>query len=185
MFKHFEGARDIEVTGGIGVACMHDPRSGQKGRINANGVVERRPSKTGRETIWSGGYGGGAADKQYSIVVILDQAAFGGEIEYVCGVGALIRGNVVAQRGRKGLRAAELDISVSCIAEGVFTLCLFPVTVAVVQQSVREVGSCSLDTKVRYCRMQGRHRRRGVRLKVGGGQRRASRSRAIYRDRGA
>ena len=65
--------------------------------------------------------------------------------------------------------AAKLDISASCIAEGVFTLCLFPVTVAVVQQSVREVGSCTLDIKVQYCRMQGRRRRRGVRLKVGGG----------------
>ena len=95
-FKHFEGARDTEVTGGIGVACMHDPRSGQEGHIDANGVGERRPSKTDRETIWSGGYGGGAADKQYSIVVTLDQAAFGGEIEYVCGVGELMRGDVVA-----------------------------------------------------------------------------------------
>ena len=84
------------MTGGIGVACVHDPRPGQKGHIDANGVVERRPSKTGWETIWSGGYGGGAADKQYSIVVALDQAAFGGEIENACGVGALMRGNVVA-----------------------------------------------------------------------------------------
>ena len=84
-FKHFEG--DTEMTGGISVACMHDSRSGQKGHIYADGVVERRPSKTGRETIWSGGYGGRAADKQYSIVVTLDQAAFGGEIEYVCGSG--------------------------------------------------------------------------------------------------
>ena len=65
------------------MACMHDPRSGQKGHIDANVVVERRLSKTGKETIWSGGYGGGGADKQYSIVVTLDQAAFGGEIEYV------------------------------------------------------------------------------------------------------
>ena len=48
-------------------------------------------------------------------------------------------------------------------------LCLFPVTVAVVQQSVREVGGRSLDIKVRYCRMQGHRRRRGVRLKVGDG----------------
>ena len=39
-------------------------------------------------------------------------------------------------------------------------LCLFPVTVAVVQQSVREVGSCSLDVRVQCCRMQGRRRRR-------------------------
>ena len=69
------------------MACMHDSRSGQKGHIDADGVVERRPSKTGRETIWSGGYGGRAADKQCSIVVTLDQAAFSGEIEYVCGSG--------------------------------------------------------------------------------------------------
>ena len=84
------------MGGDIGVACMHDPRSGQKRHIDENGVVERRPSKTGRETIRSRGYGGGAADKQYSIVVTLDQAAFGGEIEYVCGVGASMRENVVA-----------------------------------------------------------------------------------------
>ena len=78
------------------MACMHDPRSGQKGHIDANGVVERGPSRTGREIIWSGGYCDGVADNQYSIVVTLDQAAFGGEIKYVCGVGALMRGNVVA-----------------------------------------------------------------------------------------
>ena len=49
-----------------------------------------------RGTIWSRGYGGGAADKQYSMVVTLDQAAFDGEIKYVCGVRALVRGDVVA-----------------------------------------------------------------------------------------
>ena len=78
------------------MACMHDPRSGQKGHIDANGVVERMPSRTGRETIRSGGYGGGAAHKQYSVVVTLGQAAFGGEIEYVCEDRALMRGNVAA-----------------------------------------------------------------------------------------
>ena len=77
------------------MACMHDPQSGQEGHIDANRVVERRPSKTGKETIRSGGDGGGAADKPCSIVVTRDQATFGGEIEYVCGVGALMRGNVV------------------------------------------------------------------------------------------
>ena len=107
------------MTGDIGVACMHDPRSGQKGHIDANGVVERRPSKTGRDAIWSGGYGGGAVNKQYSILVTLDQVAFGGKIEYVCGIGVSMRGNVVAWRGRKGLKAAELYISASCIAERV------------------------------------------------------------------
>ena len=30
------------------MACMHDPRSGQEGHVNANGVVRRRPSKAGR-----------------------------------------------------------------------------------------------------------------------------------------
>ena len=53
------------------------------------------------------------------------------------------------------------------------SMCLFPVTVAVVQQSVREVGSCSLDVRVRCCKMQGRRRWRRLRLKVGRGRRRA------------
>ena len=78
------------------MACMHDPWSGQKRHIDANGVVERRSSRTGRETIWSGSYGGGAADRQYSVVVTLAQAAFGGEIKYVCEDRALMRGNAVA-----------------------------------------------------------------------------------------
>ena len=29
-FKHCEGAHNTEMTEGIGVACVHDPRSGQK-----------------------------------------------------------------------------------------------------------------------------------------------------------
>ena len=95
-FKHFEGARNTEMTGGLGVACVHDPRSGQKGHIDKNGVIERRPSKAGRRTIWSGTYCDGVADKQCSIVVTLDQAAFGGEIKYVCGVGTSMRGEMVA-----------------------------------------------------------------------------------------
>ena len=95
-FKHFESARDTEVTGGVGVARLHDPRSGQEGHVDANGVVKRRPSKAGRVTVWSGGDGGGTADEQYSIVATLDQAAFGGEVEDVCGVRALVRGDVVA-----------------------------------------------------------------------------------------
>ena len=81
-------------------------------------------------------------------------------------------------------RTAELDVSAGCIGEGVFTLCLLPVTVAVVQESVREMGSCNLDVGVRYCRMQGRRKRRRVRLKVGRGRRRASRGRTTCRGRG-
>ena len=85
-FKHFEGACNTQMTGGIGVACVHDPRSSQQRYVDANRVIERRPSKTGRGTIWSGDSCGGFARKQDRIVVTLDQAAFGGEIEYVGGV---------------------------------------------------------------------------------------------------
>ena len=77
------------------MACMHHPRSGQEGHIDANGVVERRPSNAGRRTISSEGNCDVVADRQYSIVVTLDQAAFGSEIKYVFGVGTLMRGNVV------------------------------------------------------------------------------------------
>ena len=59
------------------MACMHDPRSGQEGHIDANGFNKRRPSKAGRRTIWSGGSCDVVADKQYNIVVTLDQVAFG------------------------------------------------------------------------------------------------------------
>ena len=65
--------------------------------------------------------------------------------------------------------ASELIVSASGVAEGVVMLCLFPVTVAVVQQSVRKVGSCSLDVRVRCCRVQWRRKRRRDRLKVGRG----------------
>ena len=67
------------------------------------------------------------------------------------------------------MKAAELDISASCVAEGIFALCLLPITVAVAQQSVREVGGCSLDIRVRYCRVRWCRGRRGVRLEVGKG----------------
>ena len=67
------------------------------------------------------------------------------------------------------LGASELKVSASGVTEGVFTLCMFPVTVAVVQQGVRKVGSCSLDVRVRCCWEQWHRERRGDRLKVGGG----------------
>ena len=126
------------------MACMQDPRFGQEGHMDANEVIERKPSNAGRRTIWSRGNCDVVAEKQYSFVVILDQAAFGSEIKYVCGVGTMMRGNVVASRGQEVLGTGELDVSAGCVAEGVSMLCLFPVTVAVVQQSVRVVGSCSL-----------------------------------------
>ena len=69
------------------MACMHDPWSCQEGHIDANGVIKRGPSNAGRRAIWSGGNCDVVADKQYSIVVALDQAAFGIEIKYVAGSG--------------------------------------------------------------------------------------------------
>ena len=48
------------------MAYMPDPRSGQEGYIDANGVIERRPSNAGRRIIWSGGNCDVVADKQYS-----------------------------------------------------------------------------------------------------------------------
>ena len=78
------------------MACMYDPQSGQEGHIDANGVIKRRPSNVGRRVIWAGGNCDVVADKQHSIVVTLDQAAFGSEIKYICGVGTMVRGDVVA-----------------------------------------------------------------------------------------
>ena len=53
-FKHFEGARNTEMTGGVGVACVHDPRSGQKVHIDVNGVIEGEPAEAGRGNNWAG-----------------------------------------------------------------------------------------------------------------------------------
>ena len=72
------------------MACVHDPWSGQQRDVDADRVIERGPSKTGRGTIWSGDGSGGFAYEESSIVVALDQAAFGSEIEYVGRVGTLI-----------------------------------------------------------------------------------------------
>ena len=39
------------MTEGIGVACVHDPRSGQKGHIDANGSLKgSRPRRAGVAT---------------------------------------------------------------------------------------------------------------------------------------
>ena len=62
-FKHFEGAHNTEMTGGIGVACVHDPRSGQKCHIDANGVIEGKPVEAGRGVNWAGSYCDGVADE--------------------------------------------------------------------------------------------------------------------------
>ena len=51
------------MTGGIGVECVHGPRSGQKGYIDANGVTEGKPAEAGRGVNWAGGYCGVVADE--------------------------------------------------------------------------------------------------------------------------
>ena len=41
VFKNFEGAtRNTEMTGGSRVASVHDPRPGQKGHIDMDGIIE-------------------------------------------------------------------------------------------------------------------------------------------------
>ena len=84
------------MTGGIGVQCVHGPRSGQKGHIDANGVIEGKPAEVSRGVNWAGSYCDGLADEKCSTVVTLDQAAFGGEIKYVSGGGTSMREDVVA-----------------------------------------------------------------------------------------
>ena len=42
--------------------------------------------------------------------------AFGSKIKNVCGVGSLVRGDVIAEGRGKGLRAAELKVSTDCVA---------------------------------------------------------------------
>ena len=51
------------MTGGVGVACVHDPRSSQKGHIGANGVIEGGPAEAGRGVNWAGSYCDGVANE--------------------------------------------------------------------------------------------------------------------------
>lgn len=96
-FKHFEGGCDTEMTVGISLACMYDPCSGQFRHIDTDGAIE-----TGTDSIRSGVNCDGVADKQYSVVVPLEQATFGDNIKYVCGVGPLVQGEVVIKRRGRG-----------------------------------------------------------------------------------
>ena len=50
-----------------------------------------------------------------------------------------VSAGVVGARGKRVLRTAEFDMPAGCVAEGVLTLCLFPVMVAVAQPTRRSV----------------------------------------------
>ena len=45
------------------MACVHDPRSGQKGHIDANEVIEGKPAEAGRGVNWAESYCDGFADE--------------------------------------------------------------------------------------------------------------------------
>ena len=51
------------MTEGIGVACVYDPRSGQKWHMYANGVIEGKPAEAGRGVNWAGSYCDGVSDE--------------------------------------------------------------------------------------------------------------------------
>ena len=46
-FQHFEGARDTDGAGGIGVACLFDARSGYERDINEDRVVRKEVGSDG------------------------------------------------------------------------------------------------------------------------------------------
>ena len=45
-FEHLKCACDTEVTRCIGVACVHDPRSGQERHMNTDRVIKGQPAAT-------------------------------------------------------------------------------------------------------------------------------------------
>ena len=67
------------------------------------------------------------------------------------------------------LGASELNVSASGVAEGVFTFVLVPSHCGCSSAECSKVGSCSLDVRIRCCRVQWRRKRRRDRLKVGRG----------------
>lgn len=87
--------------------------------------------------------------------------AFGGKVNYICGVGPLMRGDLVVKRGRKGFRVAKLKVSVSHVVLKVITLSSFRVVMNVAQWRVGKVGSCGFDVvvlRVQVCRVSKRVR---------------------------
>ena len=63
------------MTGRIGVACVYDPRPGQKVHIDADAVIEEGSALTIRVFISCRGDENRFADEQDSTIVCLEQAA--------------------------------------------------------------------------------------------------------------
>ena len=81
------------------MACVHDPQSGRKGYIDADGVIEQRSTRTARGPISCRGDDNRSMNMQDSIVVSLEHAAFCSKIDHVCDFGPCMRGNG-AQRAK-------------------------------------------------------------------------------------
>ena len=64
----------------------------------------------------------------------MGEATFASKIKDVCGVGSLMGGDMIALVRRKGLRAAELEVSTGRVAQRVIPLGLFPFAVAVARK---------------------------------------------------
>ena len=96
-FKHFEDARNTEMTGGICIVWVHDLRSGKKRYIDADGNIEEGSAQTASGSIRCRDDGNRFADKQESIVVSLDQATFCSKIDYGCAFAPCRGGNVIAK----------------------------------------------------------------------------------------
>ena len=72
-FQYFEGARDTEMIEGIGMAYVHDPRSGQKRYIDAGEAIKGTSARIARVAISRWGYDNRFSDEQDSVVVSLTQ----------------------------------------------------------------------------------------------------------------
>ena len=58
------------MAGGIGVACMHNPRSSQERNMNADGVIERRSAPTAVGAIGHrGNHGDRLPDEQDGVII--------------------------------------------------------------------------------------------------------------------
>ena len=127
-FQHFEGMHNIEITGGIGVVCVHDPRSCQNMKIIVDWFMEGGSARTARVAISRWGDGNRFSGEQDSFVVSLEQAASCDKVGHFCGFGSLMRGNVNAKTPVKVRWSGRVGWSGVSRRIGILGLCLFPVT---------------------------------------------------------